>query len=234
MLRYSMISFAVSAIVAGLSVAPASAQSPQRWLCGDGMTSVSAISEASAKAICGQGDKARAFLAACGLEGRHPISIHVTRSIPSEGAERKGGDFDPQTSSIRLVPLVTYMRTSKQRFGTNVATARILHASIAAHEVAHGVFHEHAAALDLPETAHEYVAYVTQLSTLPIDVQRSILEQSEGPPINNLFTFSFFLLRADPERFAIAAWRHFNQPENRCGFLHRVLAGKVHFPPPSD
>ena len=233
-----ILNWLLPAFIFGLTPAliplPAGAAPPSHWMCGDGSTSVQAMSENGARSICDQGEKARVFLAGCGIASNAPLDIRVSREMTSEQALRKGGDFDPQTGRIRMLPLVTYMKASRQRFGTSIATARLLHGSIAAHEVAHGVFYDQAAALDLPETAHEYVAYVTQLSTLPVDTQRSIAEHSAGSAINNLFVFSFFLLRADPERFALTAWQHFHQPENGCAFLHRVLKREVHFPPPSD
>jgi hypothetical protein len=224
------------AMLAALAAVPAGAQNGTvgHWQCPDPRVAVAAPSAASARIVCGQADKAHAFLAQCGITGRHALTVRIARELAAEPASSRAGHYDPATSSARLIPLSAYMRIARPRFGSTRAMARELHASIAAHEVAHGIFHEHAAALDLPETAHEYVAYVVQLSTLPLDVRKHILEQNEVPQVANLFTFSFFLLRADPELYALNAFRHFHQPENGCAFIHSVLAGRVHFPPPSD
>jgi hypothetical protein len=210
------------------------AQAADRWLCPDGRVSVTALSERSAHMVCAQAARARAFLAQCGVFGRQELDVRVTRDLLSPSGWRRSGDYDPSTRRVRLLPFAAYALTVKPRIGSAPVLARTLHASVASHEIAHGIFHEHTRHLDLPDTAHEYVAYAVQLSTLPEEVQKALAEHKDLRPIGNLFQFSYFLLRADPERFALAAWRHFNQPENGCAFLDRLVRGQVHFPPPGD
>lgn len=233
-LHGSLIAIAAALLAASSSLWPDTASATEHWQCPDPRISVAVPSQTSAAVICDQADKARAFLAACGIEASHPLSVRVTRDLSNTSGLRKSGDFDPTTGRVRLLPFISYLRVSKQKPAYAPTIARVMHASIAAHEIAHGIFHERSAHLDLPETAHEYVAYVVQFSTLPKDMQMRLVEQADLPAITNLFMFSFFLLRADPERFAINAYRHFHQPENGCGFLQRILDSKVHFPPPSD
>jgi hypothetical protein len=229
-----LLAIVVPALTATSALLATPAAADEGWQCADRRVDVTAPSRASAAIICDQADKARAFLAGCGIEARHPLSVRVTRDLSKSAGWRKSGDFDASTGRVRLLPFLSYLRVSKQKPSNTLAFARVMHASIAAHEIAHGIFHERSAHLDLPETAHEYVAYVVQFATLPPDLQKSLSEQDDLPAVTNLFMFSFFLLRADPERFALNAYRHFHQPENGCGFLHRVLESRVHFPPPSD
>ena len=233
-LLYLILATATVVLAAVTALRPTTASAADYWQCADKRIDVSAPSQASAAIICDQADKARAFLAACGIEGKHPLSVRVTRELANDPGWRKGGDFDPATGRVRLLPFMSYLRVSKQKPVAAPAITRVMHTSIAAHEIAHGIFHERTAHLDLPETAHEYVAYVVQFSTLPVELQKSLIVQADLPAVTNLFMFSFFLLRADPERFALNAYRHFHQTENGCGFLNRLLDGKVHFPPPSD
>lgn len=203
------------------------------WQCPDGRTTVANSSRHLAARICAQAELARQFLGRCGIEGRAPLRISMSQVL-GRSRKQKAGEYDPSTGTIRLLAYAAFVKAGWRAIGETHVVTRVLHASVATHEVAHGVFHEHAAAADLPETAHEYVAYVAQLSTLPADVRDDLARQNELPRIANLFTFSHFLLYADPERFAIAAWRHFHQPENGCAFLHAVVEGKVHFPPIGD
>lgn len=217
-----------------MASATSQARPADRWLCPDSLVSVAAPSEAAAVMVCSQAARARAFLARCGIVGRHQLDVRVGRDLLDPTGWRRSGDFDPTTRRVRLLPLADYARIVKPRFGAAPVLARTLHASVAAHEIAHGIFHEHTRHLDLPDTAHEYVAYAVQLSTLPDEVQKALAGHNEIKPVGNLFIFSYFLLRADPERFALHAWRHFNQPENGCAFLDRLVEGKVHFPPPSE
>lgn len=230
----SLLAIAAAVLTVTIAFLPTRAAADESWQCADPRIDVTTTSESSAALICGQADRARAFLAACGIEGSHPLSVRVTRDLSGTVGSRKAGDFDPATRKVRLLPFIAYLRVSKAATVTTPAVGRVMHASIAAHEIAHGIFHERSAHLDLPETAHEYVAYVVQFSTLPSDLQQNLMEKAQLPAVTNLFMFSFFMLRADPERFALNAYRHFHQPENGCAFLQRILGGKVHFPPPSD
>ena len=230
----SLLAIAAAVLTVTIALLPTRAAADESWQCADPRVDVTTTSKTSAAIICDQAERARAFLATCGIEGSHPLSVRVTRDLVNDPGWRKGGDFDPATGRVRLLPSMSYLRVSKQKPVPTPAIARVMHASIVAHEIAHGIFHERTAHLDLPDTAHEYVAYVVQFSTLPVELQKSLIEQAALPPVTNLFTFSYFLLIADPERFALNAYRHFHQTENGCGFLRRVLEGKVHFPPPSD
>lgn len=223
---------ALCAVAAGVPAqGTGSSATNGHWRCANGLISVDAPSRSSAGMVCQQAERARAFLAACGIDGRPPLTVKVMNDFEASSGLKKAGDYDPTSARVRLLAFASYARMAKPRLGTTPVLARVLHASVAAHEIAHGIFHDHVKDLDLPETAHEYVAYVVQLGTLPRDVQERLLAQSDVLPVNNLFIFSFFLLRADPERFAFNAWRHFNQPENGCAFLQKVIASKVHFPP---
>lgn len=203
------------------------------WQCADGRTIVASTSRHLAARICAQAELARQFLGRCGIEGRGPLRI-ATQQVLGRARTQKAGVYEPASGTIRLLAYAAFVKAGRRTIGETRVMTRVLHASVATHEVAHGIFHEHAAAVDLPETAHEYVAYVAQLSTLPAEVRDDLARQNDVPRVANLFTFSHFLLYADPERFALAAWRHFHQPENGCAFLHAVVAGKIHFPPIGD
>ncbi len=233
--RHFMLGIA-AAIVAAIAIVPqrAEAQGTEHWLCPDRRVSVAAPTEAVAQTVCRQSARAREILAACGITAGNNLSVQVTRALTTAPGFRRAGEYDPTLRRVRLLPFATYARHVKPRLGSTPVVARVLHASVAAHEIAHGIFHEHTRHLDLPETAHEYVAYVVQLSSLPADVQKALMEQNDIFHVGNLFVFSYFLLLADPERFALNAYRHFHQPENGCGFLSRLVEGKVHFPPRSD
>ncbi|MEQ1717105.1 MAG: DUF6639 family protein [Hyphomicrobium sp.] len=227
------VGLAVSAIAALTVPHDAVAQHTSVWSCTDGLVAVKATSESAAETVCEQAAKAREFLGTCGITGRSELMVHVTPFM-ARTRGRRVGDYNPAQARIRLLPYSSFVRISKPTLGLTPVLSRILHASVAAHEIAHGIFHDHIGQRVLTDNAHEYVAYVVQLSTLPEAVQKNLREENAGPPVTNLFMFSFFLLMADPERFGLAAWRHFHQPENGCAFLHRVAAGAVHFPPPGD
>lgn len=215
----------------------ASGAVPQRvsWHCADGLVSVRAPSKDAAGMVCQQAEFAREFLGSCGITSAAPLSVVVSSSAAQTLGRDKAGSYDPSKARASLMSLATYARKFRPRFGSTPVMARELHASVAVHEIAHGIFHDRSRDLDLPATAHEYVAYVAQLASLPAAIRAGLLAEHGGTHVSdNLFIFSFFLLTADPERFAINAWRHFNHAGNGCAFLHKVVSGQVHFPPLGD
>jgi hypothetical protein len=75
--------------------------------------------------------------------------------------------------------------------------------------------------------AHEYVAYVTMLATMPSNQRERVLEQfpGEGFDSANQMSVTFYLL--NPFQFGINAYRHFLKPGNGKVFLKDLLSGRV-------
>ena len=106
--------------------------------------------------------------------------------------------------------------------------------SIVAHEIAHAVANQNFS-MDAPEwIAQEYIAYVTQLATLPDGVRAAILENYQNPGYESAGAMKPVHLLLGPEIFAVKAFRHFIQLEQPTEFLHQLLAGEVYLEPAID
>jgi hypothetical protein len=146
----------------------------------------------------------------------------------------KWGEFLPGASRVTVLSAATHGKIGRFRFDETDMAATEHYAGIVAHEIAHAIFYDVSQELDLPKTAHEYVAYVVQIMSYSDATRRRILAREPPIPSSNLFVFSHFLLLADPHRFGINAYAHFAQPENGCAFLAAVMQGKEHFPPGTE
>ena len=97
-----------------------------------------------------------------------------------------------------------------------------LHRSIVAHEVAHAI-----ASQNLPEkqafVTQEYIAYVTQLATMPPDVREKVLANFPNNSFDTDEQINMTIFMMAPEVFAVKAYRHFLKPENGAAFFQRLL-----------
>lgn len=202
--------------------------------CLDGRATFDNLTEDEADLICRGIAAARDVLAHCGFTDVPRITVEAASSlIDGEGFDRRG-EYLPASRRLRIRPLAEFIATTPPSIAGVPAPHSVLYASVAAHEMSHAILAESAIGPDLPPTAHEYVAYTIQIATLPEEIRAAIDAKYPEPALVDLFVFSPFLLYGDPERFAVAAWRHFGEPDNGCGMIHRILAGKVRFPPPTD
>lgn len=191
-------------------------------------------SSSETEQVCGAARTSIELLASCGLRTTAPIFVMVSDHVYLGSIAKRWGEYLPGTSRVNVLTVATHGKSSNFNFyDTNMPAAEHF-AGIVAHEIAHAVFYDATKELDLPETAHEYVAYVIQLMSFSEETRRRIVALAQPNPTASLFVFSHFLRLADPHRFGVNAYAHFVRPENGCAFLTAVIAGHVHFPPPSD
>lgn len=217
------------------TAAPASAHEiSSQPSCLGGRVVIDGADEYEAELVCRGITAAAAVLGRCGYAPPASVAVEfANRLIDVDGFARRG-EYITGTRLIRLQTLAAFMTANKASFAGVPVSFAALYASIAAHEMTHAIFGEAASRLDLVPTAHEYSAYAVQVATLPPGVRDALLAKYPEPPAESLFVFSPFLLYADPERFAVAAWRHFTGAGSGCGMLDRIVSEKVHFPPPGD
>lgn len=221
-------------LVTAAAASQARAEDTALWGCPGTRVTVRSSHFGEAQRVCAAALAPIAFLGRCGFHQKRDVTITAADDVYLLSAVKTVGDYLPGTGRVRVMSNAGFARYRPAAIAQVQVPVADLYSSVVAHEIAHAIFHDATEHLDLPRTAHEYVAYAVQVSTLPESV-RSAAERSESKAAgSNLFAFSHFLLMADPERFGLIAWEHFNRPENGCAFLRNVVERKVHFPPPSD
>ena len=215
------------------SVLPSNAEARTWWTCAGSAIRVQTELGSEAKAICDGARGSLDQLRSCGLHPRNDLAIEVTDDVLAMSNGKIVGDYLPGVSRVRIASQAAIAARPAGATQTLVP-ALDYYSSIAAHVVAHAVFHDATEHLDLPRVAHEYVAYALQIATLPKEARDRLMTAGTVKPASHLYTFSPFLLLADPEQFAILAYSHFSQPVNGCAFLTRIIKREQSFPPESD
>ena len=205
-----------------------------RWRCADIAVSVQSASSADAQRVCTAAKISADVLSTCGLSLRRLIDVEVTDKVYLLSGESKWGEFLSGASRVRVLSSAMHQELARSAFDKTKVPLEEHYSSIVAHEIAHAIFYDHTVGLDLPQTAHEYVAYILQMKAFSVETLKHILDREQRIYTSNLFVFSHFLMFADPDRYGVIAYIHFTHPDNGCEFLKNVMLGKVHFPPPSD
>lgn len=102
--------------------------------------------------------------------------------------------------------------------------------SFIAHEVAHAVAQANFRVAKPGIAAHEYIAYVVQLATLPKETRQELLDRFDNPPFRHERQISRVFLELDPEVFAVKAYRHYLAQPDPSVFLQRLLTRRLSSP----
>ena len=103
-----------------------------------------------------------------------------------------------------------------------------LYIGFAAHETSHAVIDELTAGRPLSRVAHEYLAYVVQISTMPPAERDTLLHGYDLPAFENPRQISLTYYALDPCAFGVKAYRHYTALPDPAGFVRDLLDGKVH------
>jgi hypothetical protein len=192
--------------------------------CGARQVTVRSPDTAEALLACLGARDAVDFLSAQGLAVNDEIAIEEVSALPAVAAPTSAGAF---LESERRVVILTYPRFEK--FGTwfGLPIDRRLYRSLIAHEMAHAIAHSNFAIAEPSIQAKEYIAYVTQLATMPPELRKSVMSQFSDHGYQDEAKMSSTIYMFDPMRFGVQAYRHFLRPENGRAFLHAILEGKV-------
>lgn len=193
-------------------------------------TTVTAVTDADADkvAACNGALDARIFLHALGLKTDFPLTVNMVGTLPEAVAEHAFGCFDAEKNRISVLNFSACRVAYEQEpaFAALPFDAAV-HRSIVAHEVAHAIASRNFT-IDAPSrAAHEYIAYVTQLGTLPPAHRKALLGRYPHTHFETPMQIHIIILMMNPEAFAIGSYRHFLRPENGRAFLHQILSGDV-------
>ncbi len=189
---------------------------------GSGAT-ITAPVRTDAEPACEAARYAVTFLAVNGLHITAPIEVRLVSELPQDRV-REGmfACYSHLDNTVHVLTLSS-LRNLQDSFGLKIDS--VLHQGVVAHEVAHAVAALNFAVEQPSSVAQEYIAYVTQLATLPTNRREDILARFSDEPLRPGAAVNKLLLAMDPGRFAVRAYRHFVNPGNGAAFLQRVLTG---------
>ncbi len=168
---------------------------------------------------------AMAFLEAHGLRLGGPIKINMVPRLIEKTPGNLFAQFDPRDGEAYVLGFSALLSLDARLFG--LPMDRDLHQSLAAHEVAHVIANRNFLTEDPPLAAHEYIACVTQLATMPPEHRARILARFPGKRFQTDLEIDSFVFLVSPEYFAVAAYRHFIGSGDGAAVFRRMLTGKI-------
>lgn len=174
--------------------------------------------------ICRSIERTADLMGEMGFNTDTPIRIEVSDQIPLVYDTASYGFYDCQQNRIELLELEA-LKTPLHRikpFGLEVSDQ--LYASLVAHEVSHAYIDANAPDKGLSLSAHEYIAYVVQLSVLPDKMRTEIIDRIDLPAFGHESEITDLYLQLNPEGFAVKSWLHYRQPDNGNRFIDKILA----------
>ncbi len=167
------------------------------------------------------------FLETNGFRLAGPIHIHPIGRITEGVLADAFGYFDSRTERIH-VQSFSASQGAVQGLGMfGLPMGRDLYRSIVIHEVAHLIASHNFTTESPPGMAQEYIAYVTQLATMPPGLRGLILANFPEEGIRTSMEISSLIYMFSPENFAVRAYRHFVRTENGAAYFRRLLTGEI-------
>ncbi len=162
--------------------------------------------------------RAENFFKLYGYVFNQSVNVKFKKSVQAALAENSAqqqethGLYDPRTGWCEI----PYRRVlqGKKIFGCNITNE--FHISTITHEAAHHLYHlilkQHNQGVD--RSLHEFVAYVVQIKTMKEPEKTKVLDLWPGEVLSGFENINVFVWAANPDRFAVMAYRFFlSNPE---------------------
>lgn len=181
---------------------------------------------ADAEVACLGAADARAFLKANGLNTEESIEIHIVKRLPNRRTVHAFGCFSRELGQVHILSYSVCRDAANSRAIFGLPWDQRLYRSLVAHEIAHAVASRNFAMKQPLWVAQEYIAYVTQLATMPRDLRERIMMRFSQKGFETPAEINPYILMLSPEVFAVKAYRHFVRKENGAAFFRALLDGE--------
>lgn len=174
--------------------------------------------------------KALAFMRGQGfrVDARFTIEL-VDRPLSLHGTEVTG-TYDSRSFHIEVPSFSQAQRMAQRHPPFRMRMCHEMWQSFVAHEVAHAVAQANFRVAKPSLEAHEYIAYVVELATLPVALRQQLLALFGNPAFQNEREINRIFLQLDPEVFAVKAYGHFIAHPDPQAFFQRLLNSRFSSP----
>ncbi len=213
-----------------MSIANAPAYSAEPVRCTDSNASVFSDSTNDAQLACQSVGKTLDFMKSMGfnIDTRFTIEL-VDHTLRLHGSEVTG-TYDSGHLRIKVPSFSQAQVVSGRHAPFGMTMSYSVWQSFIAHEVAHAVAQENFRVERPGIAAHEYIAYVVQLATLPKETREVLLEGYDNSAFRHERQISRVFLELDPEVFSVKAYRHYLAQPDPSVFFQRLLSKKLSSP----
>jgi len=164
------------------------------------------------------------FLASQGLDVTNNISIEIVTKLPPVVSRSAAGCY---LESERRVLVLVYSEFRKLKTWFGIPINRFLYRSLISHEVAHLVADDNFKIPKPSIQAKEYIAYVTQLSTMEPALRKRVMSNFKFKAFEGDWQLSETIYLFDCMGFGVRVYLHFLNLVNRRDYLQSILNGKV-------
>ena len=212
------------AVVAATLAHPAAAAERR---CGGTNTTVYADSTYDAYLACAGAADAVAFLAQQGFTVDTVMQIDVLDTVFVHSTENPSfrvlGQFDAARNRILVTSIAgqRQMAAKKPIFGIPYNDA--LFRSVVAHEVAHAIAEDNFQIVEPSRLAHEYIAYIVQIATLPPHLRYQIFDHHPVPAFDSEVEINPMVYGLNPDVFAVKSYLHYRKPTVGVAFIQTLL-----------
>lgn len=134
------------------------------------------------------------------------------------------GQFDAKQNRIMVTSIDGQREMAKEKpiFGVPYDVA--LFRSVVAHEVAHAIAEDNFHVEEPTRLAHEYIAYIVQLATMPAQLSQRVFESHPGRAFESELEINPLIYGLNPDLFAVKAYWHYQSPGVGVTFLQTLLS----------
>lgn len=178
--------------------------------------------------VCRAAENARDFFLAHGIMIQRPIRVRLQSDELMSHANHIGL-YDAREDTIHIVTLEHAVKHRREDSPFDTRMDRSLYASFVSHEIAHAIAYQYSGAT-LSTLAQEYLAYVTQISTMPMATRTSLLARFDEEAFADVDDISMIYYQLNPNAFGIKAFLHYSTLPDKSGFVRDLLAGEIKMP----
>jgi hypothetical protein len=195
--------------------------------CAGTNTTVYAESAYDAYLACAGAADAVAFLSQQGFTVDTVMHLDVLDSVYLHTVDRPSfrilGQFDAERKRILVTSIDGQREMAKEKPIFGVAYDVALFRSVVAHEVAHAIADDNFRVEKPTRLAHEYIAYIVQLATMPPRLRQLVFDKHPARAFDSELEINPMIYGLNPDVFAIKSYGHFRRPEVGVAFLQTLL-----------
>jgi hypothetical protein len=183
------------------------------------------ITAPDAEIVCRAAQVAADFLTARGFVVKDAATISIVDRLTAIDLPSIIGTYAAKTHHAEVLRYEAAAKQLPERPAFGVPMSPDLYRSFIVHEIAHAIADPNFVRRPLAP-AHEYIAYTTQLATMPDELRNAILRNVDTDGYEHLKEVGDMLLMMDPNRFAVKSYLHFIEPQNGAAAFEQLLTGR--------
>jgi hypothetical protein len=206
-------------------VAPVGAEEKISFICPAVPVHVVPASAKDQTLVCNAADKAHGFFRSHGIEIKRQIHIRLHQE-EIQNHENHIGLYHAKKDLIDMVTLDHARHQCSEKPPFDIQMNEGLYSSFVVHEISHAIADQNFGGTQ-SLIVQEYLAYVTQFSTMEPNVRSKILQEYSVAPFAGVDDMSLTYYELDPNAFGVKVFLHYQSLADKSGFIQGLLSGSI-------